>query len=210
MNDNYNSTILDLARFMVANAPPGAEREVERLKRDLSDGVVPSHLSLEFRNENTDSCHLYIRIEPTTNNYRGIEDSEGNLWATFKISCQVSWPSYGGDLLDVCQRRIDLMIQTMAFARQIEANFTQELCQLILTKAQRDEREALQHKNRAERLIQTAVKANCKGMRIGQKRQIEIECSTFEGRITLDVIVKNHKFHAIAGGDIVTFERVSV
>ncbi len=164
MND-YETTVLALARFVVENAPDGAERDLEVVRWDVDHDKPRPYISLEFRRERS-SAHLYVEFDCLKHD--GYDDEEGNRWHDYNVEAKVSWPSWGSDDVATCQARLALMTEVVRFAAAIQAKFPDVVRKLVSTKAERDAR---QTKARVERLIQ----ANCKGMRVGQEKFIPSE-----------------------------------
>jgi len=163
MND-YQTTLLSLAQFIVDNAPAGAERDVDVVRYDLEQGKPRPYISLEFRRENA-SAHLYVEMDGLS--YDAVEDEEGNHWHEYKVEARVSWPSWGSDSAKVCQPRLALMTEIVRLAAEIERKFPNVVRKLVSTKAQRAERATRAY-------VERHIRANMKGMRVGQERRVEV------------------------------------
>jgi len=172
MIDHYEATVRDLYAFIIANAPPGAEREVARAQVELDERQTRDYLSLEFRPSNDTGCHLYVRIEPPDGRWTDSRhvDSEGNEWSSYRVRCDVSWASWGSADLDTCQRRLDVINATMAFARAIEAAFPNVFHRMDATAQEVAERKERHAKKRAKHTVIDLVRKHAKGLKVGQER----------------------------------------
>ena len=170
MNDNRDATIKDLCRYLIANAPKGAERDLGHMERELAEGI-PSYLSLEFRRDN-DSCQLYVNDVTVDSDYSGTLDEEGNRWHSTKVMCKVSWPSYGSDDVKTCQRRLDLMQEVVYFASRVEACFSQVLYQMTQSKEEIAANKVKWATEKAVHEVRRLVELNAKGLKVGDGRTV--------------------------------------
>ncbi len=173
MLDNYDSTVRELTEYLIANAPPGAEREVGRLQYTLDNNDLPGYISLEFRPTQDVSCTLYVSL----GKFGGerIDDEEGNTWYKYLITCEVSWPTWGSSDVTTSQRRLAVMTETTRFAAEVQARFGAPLLRLTTTKAQREAAHAQVAVHQSNLRVLKLVSANRKGMRVGQERRVEAE-----------------------------------
>lgn len=174
MVNNYRAMLKDLARYLVNFAPAGAEREINRLHALLATGETTNYFALEFRPTQDTGAQLYVNLRGPDGEYGNtrVEDAEGNLWYVYTVQCSVSWASWGSDTVDVCQRRLAVMTQTVRFAADIEREFSGEFYELSQTKAQRDQRE-IENASRANLVAAKGlVLANVKGMKVGQSKSV--------------------------------------
>ena len=183
MVDNYSETLRALCQFLVANAPAGAERDVKRIIDQLEAGQVPTYVHLEWRRERS-SCQLYVDIGKF-GGQRSV-DEEGNTWHTYEVEANVSWPSWGSDNVKVCQERLALMTEVVRLAAEVERVFSGKIHHLTQTKAERDEVTRRLAETAARQRIERLMRANCKGLRVGQERRVEADDSDFlpVGRVT--------------------------
>ncbi len=175
MVDNYSATLLALSAFILANAPPGAERELAAIRYDLDhpgNGRERNYFNLEFRNsENSDSCALYVDVRSDN----GYDDEEGNRWHEYAVQARVSWPSYGSDDVATCQRRLALMALVTRFAAEVQAAFPGTYRHLAATKAQREESARTLKERTSRARVENMIRANSKNLRVGQQRRVEVE-----------------------------------
>lgn len=174
MDNNYAATLRSLAAFLVANAPVGAELEVNRLQALLAAGETTNYFALIFRPTQDTGAQLYVNLRGREQAYGGtrVEDEEGNLWYVYTVQCEVSWASWASVTLDVCQRRLAVMTEVTRFAAEVQRAFPDEFYDLVQTKA---EREALKADNAARANVAAAkglVLANVKGMKVGQSKSV--------------------------------------
>lgn len=174
MVNNYTAMLKDLARYLVNNAPAGAEREINRLRTLLADDETTNYFALEFRPTPDTGAQLYVNLRGRDGDYGNTrdEDAEGNLWYVYTVQCSVSWASWGSDTVDVCQRRLAVMTQMVRFAADIEREFSGEFYELSQTKAQRDQRE-IENASRANlAAVEALVLSHVKGMKVGQSKSV--------------------------------------
>lgn len=178
MIDNYSETTRALYEFILANAPKGADYGLDCIKRDLAaePGILHANLYLDFKPSNDTGAALSVRVQRQDpgDGLAMEEDSEGNLWATYRVHCGVSWPSWGTSNLSTCQRRIDVINTVMGFAHLIEGAFPDPFCRLICSKNQRDKRALETLKNQAIDAISDIVRSNCNGMKVGEEKIMPI------------------------------------
>lgn len=178
MIDNYSETTRALYEYILAKAPKGAERSLASIKAELDrdPAVFLGSMYLDFMPTNDTGANLHVMIGrvPTLAG-RGLEsDSEGNLWGTFKVSCKVSWPSWGEGGLEISQRRVNVMNDVIDFARGIEMTFHESFHQLMCTKTELDKRALETLKNQAIDAISDIVRSNCNGMKVGEEKIMPI------------------------------------
>lgn len=172
MIDNHDAVRDSLVRFLIAEAPPGAERDVENLRRRLEAKCLNDYIGLEFRPTQDVSCQLYVRVQGLESAYGStrVEDAEGNLWHAYKVRCEVSWPTWGSDSVEVCQRRLALMTEVTRFACEVQRAFPHAFHELVQTAAEREAYRLDGIKMRATSRVVELVKKNAKGMKVGQER----------------------------------------
>jgi len=196
MVNNYSATLKDIARFLCNFAPAGAERDVNRLHADLAADSVTPYMSFEFRPTPDVGCSLYVRLEAPEGRggSKRVEDEEGNLWHSYMVKCEVSWPSWGTDNLETCQRRLALMTEVTRFACEVERAFPETYHDLWQTKAQREEYAVECAKKRAEAKIRQLVKENAKGMKVGQERRVDGDVPDFAGFVEVERVEAGRVF----------------
>lgn len=204
MINDYDAMVRALYSFILGNAPAGAARELARVRENLDAGNLRDWISLEFRPTEDTGANLYVRVESPEGKYgtTRIVDSEGNEWSAWRVRCEVSWASWGSADLDTCQRRVDVMNATIAFARQIEAAFPNVFHSLDATKAQADERRDRLAKERAKAQVIDLVKSCAKGLKVGQERVVAVANADFQPVCPLEVereeCGRRFKYRAIA------------
>lgn len=213
--NNYDGMLRDLARYLVNFAPSGAAREVNRLHAALTRGDdLSDYFSFEFRPSDDVSCTLYVRAQGPDGKYGNtrIEDEEGNLWYAFVVKCEVSWPTWGADDLQTTQRRLALMTEVTRFACQVEREFAGVFHNLSQTKAERDALAISNAKNRAKAVVERAVLANVKGMKVGQGKVVAVDGDVSQVTF-LDVTRteggRTFKYTASVGQCSIAIERVA-
>lgn len=189
MVNDYDATVRALYAFILREAPPGADREMARMRANLAAGNLTDWLGLEFRPTEDTGCTLYVRIEPPEGKWASsrLEDSEGNEWSAYKVRCEVSWPSWGSGDLGVTQDRLNVMNSTLAFARDIEAAFPNVFHNLDATKAQADERREKFARERAKFQVVDLVKKHAKGMKVGQEKIVPVPGADFQSVSPVEV-----------------------
>lgn len=189
MVNDYDATVRALYAFVLGNAPAGAARELARMRANLDAGNLGDWISLDFRPTEDTGCTLYVRIEPADGRYSAtrLEDSEGNEWSAWRVRCEASWASWGSADLDTCQRRVDVMNATIAFARSIEAAFPNVFHSLDATKAEVDARSEKRIKDRAKSQVTDLVKKHAKGMKVGQEKIVPVPGADFQSVSPLEV-----------------------
>lgn len=171
MLDNYNSTVRALTQFLIANAPAGAEREIARLQSTLDADEVPNYISLEFRPVQDVQASLYVSLGKWGG--KRIEDEEGNVWYQYELTCEVSWPTWGSSDVATCQRRLALMTEVTRFAADVQSRFNEPVLHLSQTKAKREEQARHFATQAARKRVETLMRNNIKGLRVGQERRVE-------------------------------------
>lgn len=183
MNDNYVATVRLLLQFLVANAPAGAERELKRLAYMLEQPEpTTTYISMEFRPTDDTSCQMYVRLDGSLRERfsdRRLVDAEGNQWCSFKVKCEVSWPSWGSCDVGLAQRRLALMTEVARFAAEVEAAFPETFHRMYRTAAEVAEDKKQAELNHAKNTIAELVRKNAKGMKVGQTKRIEASLEDF-------------------------------
>lgn len=178
MIDNYSKTTRALYEYILAKAPEGAERSLASIKAALDHDptVLLGSVYLDFRPSDDTGASLHVMIgRVPTQTGRGFEsDSEGNLWSTFKVTCKVSWPTWGEGGLEISQCRVNIMNDVIDFARGIEMTFHESFQQLMCTKAELDKRALETLKNKAIDAVSDIVRSNCNGMKVGEEKIMPI------------------------------------
>ena len=177
MLNNYDATVTALAAFLVANAPPGADRDLIRLQDQLGRGEVPDYMHLEFKPARDVGCTLYVRVESPEGRFdrERIMDAEGNRWYAYVVKCEVSWASWGsGDVLTT-QRRLACMTEVTRFACDLERVFSTVFHRLDATKAEIEAQDAKYKKQAAEAAVRDAVLKNAKGVKVGQSKSVVVD-----------------------------------
>lgn len=189
MINDYDAMVRALYAFVLGNAPAGAASGLARMRANLDAGNLSDWISLDFRPTEDTGCMLYVRVEPADGKWSDsrLSDSEGNEWSAWRVRCEVSWASWGSADLDTCQRRVDLMNATIAFARSIEAAFPNVFHNLDATKAQADERRTRLAKERAKRELVELVKKHAKGLKVGQEKIVPVPGADFQGVSPVEV-----------------------
>jgi len=174
MVNNYTAMLKDLARYLVNFAPAGADREINRLHELLATGETTNYFALEFRPTQDTGAQLSVNLRGRDGDYGNtrVEDAEGNLWYVYTVQCNVSWSSWGSDTVDVCQRRLAVMTQTVRFAADIEREFSGEFYELFQTKAELDQQK-IKNASRANlSAVEALVLSHVKGMKVGQSKSV--------------------------------------
>jgi hypothetical protein len=179
--DNYETTLAGLREYLFQNAPAGLR---EQDKAQLTNASGRDYFSLEFRRDGEDArseATLYIRVERPS--YDREEDSEGNMWAKYRINAQPSWPSWGSMDANIAQKRLALMTEVASFAVAVNAMFAYDIWQMIQSKTERDEFQKSQEARKLETKVQQLVMsmAERKNMRLNAERTIELPDGRFEG-----------------------------
>jgi hypothetical protein len=189
MINDYEAMVRALYSFILGNAPAGAARELARVRENLDAGNLRDWISLEFRPTEDTGANLYVRIESPEGKYgtTRLVDSEGNEWSAWRVRCEVSWASWGTADLDTCQRRVDVMNATIAFARQIEAAFPNVFHSLDATAVEVQLRNAARARERAKAQVTEFVKLHAKGMKVGQEKIVPVPEADFQPVCPLEV-----------------------
>lgn len=182
MVNDYDTTVRALHAFILANCPAGGyNRDLERLRLALEEGKPLDWVSVDLKPYEGTGAILYVRLDPATGRFSSSrsKDAEGNEWSSYKVCCEVSWPSWGADGLDIVQKRLDVMNATLAFAKAIEAAFPNVINRLDATAAEVQLREVMLAKERAKRQVIDFVKLHAKGMKVGQEKIVPVPTADF-------------------------------
>jgi hypothetical protein len=153
MVNDYDATVRALHAFILANCPAGGyNRDIERIRLALEEGKPLDWISVDFRPVEGTGATLYVRLDPSTGRFSSshTKDAAGNEWSSYRVCCEVSWPSWGADGLDMVQKRLDVMNATLGLARAIEAAFPNVINRMDATAAEVQLREAMLNKERAK------------------------------------------------------------
>jgi len=125
MVNNYDAVLACINAFLIANAPPGAERDLARVKRQLDAGDPSAFIGIEFRPTDDVGAQLYVRVDDPNGRFDSarIMDAEGNRWYAYVVRCEVSWASWGSSDVATCQRRVACMAEVVRFAAEVERAF---------------------------------------------------------------------------------------
>lgn len=163
MVDTFNDTLNSIRRYIYANAPEGVER-LERL-------IEGSHyMPLEFRRDGV-SCMLYVEVDSF--NSDSFMDEQGNRWRSCKLTARSSWPSYGSVDVQRASRFIKLLTDVNVFADKLLGAFSGPILKLVETAEQMEARKRKAAEDKCRAYVQARIRANMKGMRVGQERQVE-------------------------------------
>lgn len=190
MVNDYDTTVRALHAFILANCPAGGyNRDLERLRLALEEGKPLDWVSVDLKPYEGTGATLYVRLDPATGRFSSSrsKDAEGNEWSSYKVCCEVSWPSWGADGVDIVQKRLDVMNATLAFARAIEAAFPNVINRMDATAAEVQLREATLSKERAKRQVIDFVKLHAKGMKVGQEKIVPVPTADFQPVCPLEV-----------------------
>jgi hypothetical protein len=166
MVDNYATTLNALKRFIGANCPAGAERDLDRLEERPGN-----YLSLEFRREHV-GCTLYIELDAFS--AESVTDVEGNRWRTYTLTAKPSWPSYGSVELEHALKFVKLVQEVNELAAAILKEFSEPIVQLVETAEQAAARKQAQAEESTRAVVKALIRRECKGMRVGQERRVEV------------------------------------
>lgn len=190
MVNDFDTTIRALHAFILANCPAGGyNRDLERLRMALDEGKPLDWVSVDLKPYEGTGATLYVRLDPATGRFSSSrsKDAEGNEWSSYKVCCEVSWPSWGADGLDIVEKRLDVMNATLAFAKAIEAAFPNVINRLDATAAEVAQREADLAKERAKNQVISLVKSCAKGLKVGQERVVAVANADFQPVCPLEV-----------------------
>lgn len=166
MLDNFDETLNAIRRFIYANVPDGIE--YEKLER-LLEGQT-HYFPLEFRRDDV-SCTLYIELDGFA--ATSITDEQGNRWRQYALSAKPSWPSLGSVEVEQAAHFVALLAEVTAFATSLLKQFNQPITKLVETAEQIAERKRKAAEDKCRADVQARIRANMKGMRVGQERQVE-------------------------------------
>ena len=213
MVNNYDAVLACINAFLIANAPPGAERDLARVKRQLDAGDPSAFIGIEFRPTDDVGAQLYVRVDDPNGRFDSarIMDAEGNRWYAYVVRCEVSWASWGSSDVATCQRRVACMAEVVRFAAEVERAFAGVFHRLDATAAEIEAAKVKAAEERVLEAIKKAVRANSKGMKVGQTKSavVDMDISSVKG----EVIVDNHmsgrafKYSASVEHGILTGER---
>lgn len=190
MVNDYDATVRALHAFILANAlPESYNRDIECLRQALEEGKPLDWIRVDFRPYEGTEATLYVRLEPPTGRFSSSrsKDVEGNEWSSYRVRCEVSWPSWGADGLDMVQKRLDVMNATLGLARAIEAAFPNVINRLDATAAEVQLREAMLSKERAKSQVQDFVRLNWHGMKVGQEKIVPVPGADFQSVCPIEV-----------------------
>lgn len=166
MLDNFNETLNAIRRFIYANVPDGVnERQLEDIERQSS------FFSLDFRRHDA-SCTLYIELDSFAS--ESFLDARGDRYRSIKLSATPSWPSYGSVDFERAGRFIALLSEVNIFAYKLLKAFPEPIVKLIETAEQAAERRQRAAEDSSVHQVRSLIRANAKGMRVGQERRIEV------------------------------------
>lgn len=186
MLDNYAATLHALYAFVWANAPEGSSphaiaclREALAQPIDPRTGktVFPTFYGLEVRPEPGTEATLQIRVEGEKGPYdfESHTNADGNVWHAYRVRCEVSWPSFGSDNVEICQRRLAVMGEVTRFAAAIQRAFPHVFHQLYQTKADVERSEAERKVRRTKERLRTVGREKVSGMRVGAFRYVQLD-----------------------------------
>jgi len=174
----YTDTYATLAARVAARIlASGVVNENERGVRELQtiaagDSARTDYMYVEFERANRAvSCTLYMRADTFGRGDRGDrdelpQDADGNSWATYRVTFDVSWPAHGTTSLAAATARVDLYREVVALANRLQAEFTL-VDALEDTRAAREEREAKREAARVARAVLLTVGERAKGLKVG-------------------------------------------
>lgn len=177
MVDNYADTITALRRFIHAHHPGATERSLASVE------TSSTYFSLEFRRERM-GCTLYIEVGGFSH-YDSVTDDEGNRWGKYKLSVKPSWPSYGSVDIEDAVRFAKLLEEVNTFASALEFAFATPIVKLVETAAQIAARKQKAAEDKCRADVQARIRANMKGMRVGQERHVECPDLLPVGEVTV-------------------------
>jgi hypothetical protein len=165
MVDNFAEKLNELRRFIQAHHPGATERSLNQVEN--SEGYFP----LEFRRDYI-SCTLYISLDSFAS--ESFMDENGNRWRKVTVKAEPSWPSYGSVTVNDANKFAELLIQVNAFAGALLKTFPEPFVKLVATAEQiaAHKQKAAEERSRAD--VQGLIRANIKGMKVGQERRVEL------------------------------------
>ena len=182
--DNYSSTLKDIAAFILTWGPegirPSDRGSLERVRLGESENLH----GVEFRRTDAEgneaSCDLYVDLDVWNDRVR-FDDAEGNIWREVSgARVRVSWSSWGSMEVDIASFRLALMVEVSEFAKRLKAEFSAPVYQLVATAAQRAQQTEEFRKAELVRLARSAVQTHDvtrKGMRVGDERVLPLATS---------------------------------
>ena len=176
MVDNFAEQLNALRRFIQANHPGATPRSLEQVEH--SEGYFP----LEFRHEHI-SCTLYVSLDSFAS--ESITDEQGNRWRKVAFKAEPSWPSYGSVSVKEAELFVTLLAHVTLFARKMLEAFPEPFVKLVETAAQIAERKQKAAEDKCRADVQARIRANMKGMRVGQERQVECPDLLPVGEVTV-------------------------
>lgn len=164
---NHDETLNALRRFIYANVPAGVdERRLEEIEHQTS------FMNLEFRRDDV-SCTLYIEIDSFGG--ESVTDENGDRYRVCNLTVKPSWPSYGSVPLHQADRFAKLVAEVTDFGLKILGQFPEPIVKLVETAEQIALRKRLCLEERCRDEVRSIIRANSKGMRVGQVRRVEVE-----------------------------------
>lgn len=167
MVDNFSESLNAIRRFIYSNVPAGIE--YEKLER-LLEGQT-HYFPLEFRRHGV-SCTLYIELDGFA--ATSVTDERGNRWRQYALSAKPSWSSYGSVEIEQAAHFVALLAEVTAFAKSLLEQFNQPITKLVETAEQADARRQKAAEENCRANVQALMRANVKGMRVGQERVVRL------------------------------------
>lgn len=164
MVDNFEETLNELRRFIYKSVP-GTVRNLENIEHQTQ------YFPLEIQK---DDVRVNVYVDLNTFDSECVYDERGDRWLSFKPRVTVSWPSYGSVDPEQANRFIDLMIQVNSFAKALLVTFNKPIHKLSATAEEIAARKQAADEEKARRDVQALMRANIKGMRVGQERRVEV------------------------------------
>src|SRR5574338_238655 len=165
MVDNFAEQLNALRRFIQEN-PPGAEaRGLDYLEH--SEVYFP----LEVRREHV-SCTLYVELDSFAS--ESFTDEAGNRWRKVTLKTQPSWPSYGSVSVNDAKLFVKLVSDVTDFAAKLLEAFPEPFVKMVETAEQIAARKQKAAEERTCHEVAALTRANHKGMKVGQQRQVDL------------------------------------
>lgn len=165
MVDNFAESLNALRRFIYANVPEGVGDRIEDIEHRSN------YFILEFRREDA-SCTLYIEIDDFS--ATSVMDKQGNRWRQYTVIAQPSWASYGSVPVGRAQAFLKLLSEVTAFADALMKEFSSPITKLVETAEQIADRKRKAAEEKTRHDVQALMRANVKGMRVGQERVVRL------------------------------------
>lgn len=165
MVDNFAEQLNALRRFIQANHPGATPRSLEYLEH--SEVYFP----LEFRREHV-SCTLYIELDSFA--AESFMDDEGNRWRKVSLKAQPSWSSYGSVSVSDARLFVQLVGDVTEFAAKLLETFSEPFVRMVETAQEIADRKAKAAVDKCRGDVIAMMRANAKGMRVGQERRVEV------------------------------------